>query len=455
MINIEKVIYLINSYIGVSVVEKKLFSEVMTSFSIVDEILDLFDKNDWKNPDLTWLGSTSGIGNFQVKIVQRLMIGLKDIFPEEELRYKHIMENMIYVCELQSKNMLIYLNLFDPNNEYKMNWYRGSFLDKGFDDHMKNVWKVDKFNRSAENPPFNQMIDLDILQKTYSLCDQVIFVHPSTWLLDKKNQQNKFIKTKKLVGDDLEQIILFNGNIIFNVGLFVPCAITNFNKNRKSTGIKCLDKINNIELIYDNINDINKYSDIKIFPKLKEKILEFCKSDNLINYKNIKRGNYFVNIAEIRGNVNQKSGINMVMDEFCKSDNLINYKNIKRGNYFVNIAEIRGHVNQKSGITMVMDDFYTITTKDLKISNEVYKKLYFSFETERESINFLNFTKTNFTRFSLSIYKNTAALNRGEFKCVPWLDFSEEWTDKKLYEYFNINEDEIKFIEKNIPKYYE
>ncbi len=46
-------------------------------------------------------------------------------------------------------------------------------------------------------------------------------------------------------------------------------------------------------------------------------------------------------------------------------------------------------------------------------------------------------------------------VNRGELKAVPWLDFKQEWDDKKLYHYFNLSKKEIEFIEKNIPNYYE
>ena len=432
VINIEKVIDLIKSYIGVSLVEKKLFAEVMTDFFIVDEMLDLLDQNDFKNPDLTWFGPTAGIGNFQIKIVQRLMDGLKEWQPDNELRYKHIMENMIYVCELQTKNMFLYLMLFDPNNEYKMNYYRGSFLDEGFDNHMKNVWKIDHFDRCIENPPFNQMIDMDILQKTYLICDQIIFVHPSTWLLDEKNKQKKFIKTKDLISKDLQEIILFNGNKIFNIALFVPCVITNINKNKKTTGIKCLDKINDVKIEYKDIYDINKFSNMDIYPKLKEKILEKSKIDNLDNRK-------IFNVSTKR---------NFKRTEKFKHLNTTN-------EYYVNVAQIRGNVNQKDGNYMIQDDFYTIITKDNVVSRDINNHMFFKFQKEILAKNFLDFLKTNFCRFCLSIYKNNSQLECGEMSMIPWLDFTQEWTEDKLYKFFNLNEEEIKFIEKNIPKYYE
>jgi hypothetical protein len=38
---------------------------------------------------------------------------------------------------------------------------------------------------------------------------------------------------------------------------------------------------------------------------------------------------------------------------------------------------------------------------------------------------------------------------------IPWLDFSQRiGTDDKLYKEFDLTEEEVKFIEKHIPKYY-
>jgi hypothetical protein len=40
------------------------------------------------------------------------------------------------------------------------------------------------------------MIDMDFLPKSYDVSNSVLFVHPSLWLLDEKNKQQKFINTK-------------------------------------------------------------------------------------------------------------------------------------------------------------------------------------------------------------------------------------------------------------------
>ena len=74
---------------------------------------------------------------------------------------------------------------------------------------------------------------MDFLCKSHDISDIVLYVHPSTWLLDEKCKQKKFINTKDKVGKDLINIELFNGNKIFGIALFVPCVITYFNKNLK------------------------------------------------------------------------------------------------------------------------------------------------------------------------------------------------------------------------------
>jgi hypothetical protein len=46
-------------------------------------------------------------------------------------------------------------------------------------------------------------------------------------------------------------------------------------------------------------------------------------------------------------------------------------------------------------------------------------------------------------------------LDNGELKAVPWMDFTQEWTDEKLYAHFNITEEEQSFIKEVIPPYYD
>jgi hypothetical protein len=154
--NKKELFELVDSYLGVSDIEKKKFGEVFTPFSLIEEMLNTLPKEVWNNPNLKWLDPANGIGNFPVVVLSRLMKGLETWEPDQEIRYKHIVENMLYVCDISPKNMFIYLMIFDPNRKYKMNFYRGSFLEDGFDIHMKDIWNIDKFDIVMGNPPYQK-----------------------------------------------------------------------------------------------------------------------------------------------------------------------------------------------------------------------------------------------------------------------------------------------------------
>jgi len=415
--HIKDVLTMLRKYVKVGDVEKKKFGEVMTPLELVKEMMSKLPEDVWSNPNLKWLDPANGTGPYPAWVIYRLMIGLKDWEPDEEKRYKHIVENMIYACELQPKNMFLYMLALDPFDTYKLNVYTGSFLDNEFDYHMKNVWNLEKFDIVMGNPPYNQMIDMSFLQKSYCISDKFIFVHPSTWLLDEKGKQKKFVDSKRLVKDHLSYIELFNGNKIFGIQLFVPCVITFVDKNKKEGGIECLDKINKCKLTYKSIYDINKFSDNEIYFKIKEKIKKHSNSENL--HKKIK--------------------------------------NDKGGRYYVNLAQIRGHVDLNSEKNMLKPDFYTLCVKDISPTRSARvqrEKTQASFDTIEEANNFISYVKTDFARFCLSINKNNQNLYCGEMEYIPWLDFSQEWNDDKLYEFFDISEEEVRFIKKNIPKYY-
>jgi hypothetical protein len=187
---------LVDSYLKPSNTEKKMLGEVFTSLELVEEMLNKLPVEVWSNPDLKFLDPSNGIGNFPVILVKKLMVGLKEWQPDSELRLKHILENQIYVCELQSKNMFIYLQLFDSENQYKLNFHRGSFLDENFTEVMKK-WGVDKFDVVVGNPPYNNdqkaegkrgggdtLWDKFVIKIINSFLKEngyLVFVHPTLW----------------------------------------------------------------------------------------------------------------------------------------------------------------------------------------------------------------------------------------------------------------------------------
>jgi site-specific DNA-methyltransferase (adenine-specific) len=82
-------------------------------------------------------------------------------------------------------------------------------------------------------------------------------------------------------------------------------------------------------------------------------------------------------------------------------------------------------------------------------------RVWFEFKTEMEALNFIKYSKTYFSRGCLSLVKTNKNIAQNELSFIPSMDFTQEWTDEKLYAHFNITEEEQAFIKEIIPPYYD
>jgi hypothetical protein len=188
----EETVQVLRKYVQVADTEVKEHGEVMTPITLVEEMLDKLPPEVWSNPSLKWLDPCNGVGTFPSIVVKRLMVGLKDVILNECERYRHIIENMIYVCEIQPKNMFLFHTAFDREDDYELNTFFGSFLDKEFNNHMVNVWGVNNFDIVLGNPPYNKSgttnsgnnIWPKFVDKMLSITNDnghMCIVHPSLW----------------------------------------------------------------------------------------------------------------------------------------------------------------------------------------------------------------------------------------------------------------------------------
>ncbi len=243
-------------YVEVADTEVKDFGEVMTPIWLVEDMLNTLPSDVWTNPNLKWLDPCSGVGTFSSIVVQRLMKGLETFEPNLVKRYRHIIEEMIYVCELQPKNMFIFQCVFDKDDTNELNTYCGSFLDENFDKHMTNVWGVEKFDIVIGNPPYNDgstnkgsahvlwdkfvVKSLDILVSGGYLN----MVHPSGW----RNIDGGFKKTQSIMRDRdfiyLEMHDMKDGVKTFGAETrYDFYCLRNTNTNNHITTIKCQDGV--------------------------------------------------------------------------------------------------------------------------------------------------------------------------------------------------------------------
>ncbi len=150
--NPDKLLDFINQNLKPKQLDKKERGEVFTPMTLVNEMLDTLPKEVWKNKNLKWLEPSAGMGNFAVAVYMRLMDSLKSVITDEEERRKHILENMLYMVELDKNNVFIINEIF-CGKKYKLNIFEGSFIDGKYE----IIYKTNIiFDIIVGNPPYNQ-----------------------------------------------------------------------------------------------------------------------------------------------------------------------------------------------------------------------------------------------------------------------------------------------------------
>jgi len=96
-------------------IEKDKYGEVFTNPKLINKLLDLFPQSVFKNPHLKWLDPSVGAGFFMILIYQRLMYGLKSWEHNLKKRSDHIIENMLFMVEINKTNCKICKDLFGDN----------------------------------------------------------------------------------------------------------------------------------------------------------------------------------------------------------------------------------------------------------------------------------------------------------------------------------------------------
>lgn len=249
--NPEELIAFLGQHLKPKELEKKQNGEVFTPPSLIQEKFDqltLADPGIWSDPTKKFLDPANGIGNYPALAYQRLMEGLKEVIPDTAERKKHILENMLYMCELNPKNVEVSRKLFDPEGVYALNLYQGSFLDL----NPEEEWKVETFDMVFGNPPYQDstgnkggghMLWVPFVTKSLSLIKDngfLVFVHPAGWRQPGNDILRKF-KQLQLhylsIHAEAEGISKFRSNTRYD------WYVLQNRMNYKSTTIEGQDKI--------------------------------------------------------------------------------------------------------------------------------------------------------------------------------------------------------------------
>ncbi len=108
----------------------------------------------------------------------------------------------------------------------------------------------------------------------------------------------------------------------------------------------------------------------------------------------------------------------------------------------------------RGGVNNAKDGKMNVTTKVRILNpNEVVTETYIVvdyYRNKEEAENCAIYLKSKFARFLVSLTLSSMHIVRENYQFVPIQDFSEPWTDEKLYKKYGLTEDEITFIDSMI-----
>lgn len=280
-------------------IEKKENGEVFTPMTLVNEMLDELPIEVWTNKNLKWFDPASGMGNFPIAVYLRLMESLKYEFENQTERKRHILENMLYMSELNKKNVCVCKQIFDLNNEYSLNMYEGDTLTLV----PREIFKVKKFDIILGNPPYNkggirshtgkqlgeknETIWTKFVEKSFEWLKHdgfLVFINPLSWLKKSHSLHDVLLEKKVLwlkLWDNSQSKMKIKADI--PISLYVLKNTANIEKSK--TKIISEMRRRNLNTVSEEYMD-KKYSIPLACHSIFNKLIELIENNDLeLEYK--------------------------------------------------------------------------------------------------------------------------------------------------------------------------
>jgi hypothetical protein len=436
----KELLELISDCLKPKVIEKKDYGEVFTpmdfiNYKMLKDIEEYWLKtnkeNIWTNENLTWYDPAAGMGNYPIAIYYKLMEGLKTKIPNEVERKKHIIEKQLYMGELNKKNCFVIKQIFNINNEYKLNLYEGDTLNV----KLNEVFGKTKFNIIIGNPPYNEELTSVGAKPLYNKfieyyvnkCNLLSFIVPSRWFAGGKGL------------DKFRNMMINRTDILYIKHYDDACKIFGNLVDIKG-GV-------NYFLIDDTYNGLCDYNGSKVKFNTFDVILD-SKYYGLVNkfLENEKITKYYISQDYYKIQTNDTRLVDENIKDYMKcyvsqQKGFIKYidkKEIKKDtkSYKVITARAAFGANSSFGNTFI------------GYPNEVHTKSYISFNlnSEDKAKSLLSYMKCKLPNLLLSLRKSSQDISEATCKWIPLPSLNKEWNDEDVYTYFNLSEDEIKLI---------
>ena len=470
--------------------------EVFTPPDVVNEILDMLPQELFSNQETRFLDPVSKSGVFLREIAKRLLEGLKDQIPDLQTRLDHIFHKQLFgiaITELtalmsrrsvycsKNANSKWSVSTFDTPEgniaftRIKHTWENGkckycgaskSEYDRSGDleTHAyqfihpgKKVFENMKFDVIIGNPPY-QLSDgggagASAIPLYHKFVEQAMrltpryltMIIPSRWFSGGKGLDE--FRANMLNDNRIEKLVDFPDSRDCFPGVDVAGGVCYFlwRRDRKEKG--CTIETHHGDQTEFSTRLLNEY-DTFIRDATTYNIIKkvFKKNEPTMNNVVWSRNPFAIDSKKIpylkKGELTlyHKDG----QAPYSKEDLTAGLDVVEKWKVILSKTTSE-HAGQSAadGTKRVLSKMQVLPPNS--ICSETYL-LMGAFSTKEEAENLVSYMKTQFFRLLVLAAALTQNLSKERFSFIPQQDYSEEWTDQKLYEKYQLNDTEIAFI---------
>ena len=471
--------------------------EVFTPPVVVNRMLDLLPAELWRNPDARFLDPVSKTGVFLREIAKRLMVGLCERIPDRQQRADHIFTRQLFglaiteltallsrrsvYCSKQANGPYSVCTAFcdaDGNIRFRStehSWQNGRCRYCGAsrevydrDDtleshayefiHTENpetIFPDMKFDVIIGNPPYqlsdggngasaSPLYHRFVRQAQKLKPRYLTMIIPSRWFGGGKGLDD--FRREMLNDNHIRVLVDYENASDCFPGVDIAGGVCYFLWDRDNPGLCDVVNIRNNETMH-SVRALNEFDTFIRHDRAASIVRKVCAFGEPMMSNMVSSSKPFGLRTFVRP---QESGDILLRWQngegpYRRDEITVGRELIDKGKVITSYVGCDHAGNPgKDGKRRVFSKIDILPPGT--ICTETYLVVG-SFDTEQEAKKLVAYMKTLFFRFLVAQCMYSHHITKEAYRLVPIQDFSQSWTDEKLYAKYGITDEEIKFIE--------